>query len=206
MRSIPIEQDHLRFIEARVGNRQALETNKFFADCFHSVRFGWRLPRTPFSGVRGSSYAGTCPGYAPIPCWSRSRPSNSPSLETRSSFSALSPQNIAIALTKVAVQTMTLPTIGASSTFIPPPYNKPVRASGDPATMEGTPKGLDPAAEYSPLANKPSDSVPQIPQAPCTGQAPTGSSMRQCSSRSMARITITPATAPIAAAPRLLTQ
>ena len=30
-----------------------------------------------------------------------------------------------------------------------------MRASGEFATIEGTPKGLEPAAEYSPLANKP---------------------------------------------------
>ena len=42
---------------------------------------------------------------------------------------------------------------------------------------------------YAPVANKPSDNVPQMPHTRCTGTAPIGSSMRRYSSASVAQIT-----------------
>ena len=65
---------------------------------------------------------------------------------------------------------------------------------------------IGPVAPYFPQAKSPSESVPQMPQIPCTGTAPIGSSIRSHSSRSIPRITTTPATPPSRTAPVGLTQ
>jgi hypothetical protein len=63
-----------------------------------------------------------------------------------------------------------------------------------------------PVAPYLPQANRPRESVPQMPLSPCTGTAPMGSSMRIHSSTSTPITTSTPATPPSRIEPTGLTQ
>jgi hypothetical protein len=67
--------------------------------------------------------------------------------------------------------------------------------------IDGTPKGLEPAAEYSPLANKPKRQ--RAPDAASAVNRPGAHGIvdAEYSSKSIARMTITPATAPMQAAP-----
>ena len=109
-----------------------------------------------------------------MPCSCKSSPCNSPSFDTRSVPVALTASITAIATANVA------PRDDRAADHL---GNQHLSAAAVEKSRELGRKirrdvELAAAAEYLPLANKPSDNVPQMPQNPCTGTAPIGSSIR----------------------------
>ena len=105
----------------------------------------------------------TYSGYAGMPCSCRSRPISSPSFETRSTPIALTPYITASATTNVAAGD------DQAADRLRHEHLQCRRRRTDPLAEPRCPAASGPVALNWPQANSPSDSVPQMPQMPCTG-------------------------------------